>query len=97
MELVAIGTSQFLLGFALTGVEAVLANRANVLEKVAQHRNAGIIILDEQLLEGLAPLEIESLQTSISPVILTVAQDSTEHNRRLRHTIKTTLGVDLFA
>ena len=96
LELVAVGSSQFLLGFALAGVETVLANTDTVMDRVQEHKNAGIIILDESLLHGLAPHDVEALQTSVTPVIVPLAADSAEHTKRLRQTIKTTLGVDLF-
>ncbi len=96
MEIVAIGTSQFVIGFSLAGVRTHVAQRKDVLEAIERHKEAGIIILDEELVAQLHPAELEELQTSASPVVLILGKDSAEHERRLRNTIKTTLGVDLF-
>lgn len=96
MELIVIGTTEFLPGFALAGVrKTVLASPKDVMTRIKEHSSAGVIILDETLTQGLSPFEIESLETSIQPVIITLAKDSREQETRLRRTIIGTLGVDL--
>jgi len=96
MEVVAVGTSKFLLGFALSGVKTVLANGENVIEHIGALENAGIIILESSLLDALTHVERERLETSVTPVIITLSEDGAEETTRLKHMIKNTLGVDLF-
>ena len=96
MELVVIGTTEFLPGFALAGVrEIVLATPKTVMDTIKQHTNAGLIILDEELMHELSSAEREKLETSVQPVIITLAKDSRQQDERLRRTVMNTLGVDL--
>jgi vacuolar-type H+-ATPase subunit F/Vma7 len=96
MEIVIIGATEFLPGFALAGTRTtVLANRKDVLEKVAQHKDASVIILDESLAASLTAAQRQELETSIRPVIITLSKDSAEKRMRLRRSIMSTLGVDL--
>ncbi len=96
MELVIIGTTEFLPGFALAGVRrTVLANRKNVLERIAHNSDAGIIILEESLAEGLTIQQRQELETMVKPVVITLSKDSAQKRAQLRRSITGTLGVDL--
>jgi V/A-type H+/Na+-transporting ATPase subunit F len=96
MELVVIGTTEFLPGFALAGARnTVIANAKNIMEKIKEHHEAGLIILDEQLTKELSAIQREELETSIKPVIITLAKDGEQQASRLRRTVMNTLGVDL--
>ena len=95
-DLVVIGSTEFLPGFALAGVhKSVLANDQNVLEKINEHKDAGIIILEEKLTQGMSFVQRETLETSLKPVIITLSKDGTRQQERLRRNIMNTLGVDL--
>jgi|GEM_PF-4028396 len=95
-ELVVIGTTVFLPGFALAGVKhTVLARRSDVLEKIAAHKDAAIIVLDETLLCDITPQERDALDLSIAPIIIALSIDNTRQTERLRRNIMSTLGVDL--
>lgn len=96
MELVVIGTTEFLPGFALAGVRnTVLASSTEVMSRIKEHSDAGLIIIDERLLNELSAAQREELETSIKPVIITLAKDSQQQEARLRRTVMNTLGVDL--
>lgn len=98
MDLVAIGTSPFLPGFALAGVETVMARNANEAIASARSRKPGsILIIEEQLTRSLAPSERAWLETSVDPIIITIGADDVAQSDRLRRAIKSTLGVDLLA
>jgi len=96
MELVAIGTTRFLLGFELAGVEkTVLATPDNIRGKLAEHKDAGIVIVEESLLAKLQQEERDRIETNISPVIITLSATGEEQQERIRKAVKNTLGVDL--
>jgi vacuolar-type H+-ATPase subunit F/Vma7 len=95
MELVAIGSTRFLPGFALAGVQnTVLANKGNVMEKVSAHKNAGIIMLEEELLTEITTAQRQELETSAQPVVIFLGKTNNQEDR-LRRSIINTLGVDL--
>jgi V/A-type H+/Na+-transporting ATPase subunit F len=95
MELVVIGSTEFLPGFALAGVrKTVLATKHDVLDKIKEHQDAGIIILDDNLTTDLTFAQHEQLEASVKPVILPLGKQATQHDR-LRKSIISTLGVDL--
>jgi vacuolar-type H+-ATPase subunit F/Vma7 len=96
MEIVVIGATSFLPGFALAGVrKTILATKNSVLEQVEQHHDAGIIILDETLLADVAQAKRDELETRIKPVVIVLARDGANQKLRLRRAIMNTLGVDL--
>jgi vacuolar-type H+-ATPase subunit F/Vma7 len=95
-QIVVIGTTEFLPGFALAGVRnTVLANPQTVLQQIDAHRDAGIIILEEELSRDLPIARREELETSVRPVIIMLAKDPTGQTSRLKRAIMNTLGVDL--
>lgn len=95
MELVVIGTTGFLPGFALAGVrKTVLCGADDVMRNIEQHQES-IIILDERLAAALPPQQRETLETSVRPVVITLAKDGAAQEARLRRAIMNTLGVDL--
>ena len=94
MEIVAIGTSQFLLGFSLAGIEkTILATKETILDLVYQQQ--GIVLLDERLTNHLTFVEREQLETSIDPVVLSLGEKGDQQIARLQRAVKETLGVDL--
>jgi len=96
MEIVVIGTTAFLPGFALAGIHTtVLANADTMMQKVREHEDAGIIVLDETLTTKLDLQEKITLETSIKPVIILLSTDDTQQTVRLKKAIINTLGVDL--
>jgi V/A-type H+/Na+-transporting ATPase subunit F len=96
MTLVAIGTTEFLPGFALAGVrKTILADSQTVLARIEENRNAALIIVDEKLLAALSPVAREQLELSITPIIIVLGQDDAS-TQRLRQNIRETIGADLF-
>ena len=95
-QIVVIGTTGFLPGFALAGVRnTVLASTETVEQQLETHKEAGIIILEEELASHLSTARREQLEISIKPVIIMLAKDPSGQTQRLRRAIINTLGVDL--
>ncbi|MDD9953220.1 MAG: hypothetical protein OXR66_02700 [Candidatus Woesearchaeota archaeon] len=95
MELIALGSPDFLLGFSLAGVKTVVAEQENVMETIHAQKKAGIIMLDAELTHNLTLYEHEELDNSTQPVVISLARDDTERSNRLQQAIKNTLGVDM--
>ena len=92
-DIVVIGGQSFTSGFALAGVrKAVTATSQTALQEIAQHKDAGIIIVESSIIEGLSTQERESIETSVRPIIITLGNDK---RGRLKQQIISTLGVDL--
>jgi len=95
-EIIVIGTTGFLPGFALAGVRnTVLASAETVEKQLDAHKEAGIIILEEELTSKLSTARREQLEISVKPVIIMLAKDPSGQTMRLRRAIMNTLGVDL--
>jgi vacuolar-type H+-ATPase subunit F/Vma7 len=95
MELVAIGSTAFLPGFALAGVQkTVLASPKDIMEKVKECNDAGIILLEEELLTDITTAQRQTLEISTNPVIIFLGRTNNQEER-LRKAIINTLGVDL--
>lgn len=96
MEIAAIGTTDFLLGFELAGVgRTYAATKETLLDRIGACADAGIIIVDETLAAGLSPAQRAALETSIAPVIILLAKNGAPQMERLRRELRNTLGVDL--
>jgi vacuolar-type H+-ATPase subunit F/Vma7 len=95
MDIIVIGTTAFLPGFALAGVRhTFLGTPENVQQLIGEHKEA-IIILDEELTKGLPRATMQEFETSITPVIITLTKDATRQQQRLKQAITGTLGVDI--
>jgi vacuolar-type H+-ATPase subunit F/Vma7 len=95
-EIVVIGSSAFVAGFALAGVRRTeLASAQTVLATLQHHMDAGLIILEEELMAPLPPSRRQEIETSIRPVIIPLSRDAAAQTRRLRSAVINTLGVDL--
>lgn len=96
MEVVVIGGTGFLPGFELAGVRTtVLASKSDVLDRIKEHKDAGLIILDESLTVELPFTKREEIETSVKPIIISLSKDGSAQQARLKRAIINTLGVDL--
>lgn len=93
---VVLGTTDFVMGFALAGVRTSLVTRKNeLLNAINSNVDAGIVIVDEDIAEDLPQKKRDELETSISPIIIFLGRDESKITGRLKKNIKSTLGVDL--
>ena len=92
-ELIAIGTSRFLPGFALAGVKTQLASAEDVERHIRDAE--GIAVVEGGLFETIPDEERYELQAGVSPVVIPLSEDNKGELQRLRGMIRSTLGVDL--
>lgn len=96
VNLVALGKSEFLLGFRLAGINTIEAkNSEEDFTKLMQNIEIGIIITDEQTMAALPEAFREKIESAVKPVVVVLS--TTEAGREtLRKKIKKSIGVDLW-
>lgn len=94
-KIIALGTTEFTLGFRLAGIEVVPLHSAEEdFQRLFENPEIGIIITDETTMEQLSPFFRESVEGRVKPV--TVVVSATASNETMRKKIKKAIGVDLW-
>lgn len=97
MKIIALGQSEFILGFRFAGIPALETQDALAdFESAMAEPEIGIIITDEVTMSTL-PLDFrEKVEASVKPVTVVLSRDATS-NETLRKKIKKSIGVDLWS
>ncbi len=96
-KIIAIGKSEFTVGFRLAGIETIDAkDTKEEFEKAAASPEVGIIITDEQTMNELPLFYREIVESRVRPVTVVVSTDAAS-NETLRKKIKKAIGVDLWS
>lgn len=96
-SIIALGRSEFLLGFRLVGIVTFEAHAPQEdFEKWLAVPDVGIIITDEETMSQLPPFFRETVEGKVKPITLVVSSDATS-NEALRKKIKKSIGVDLWS
>jgi|SRR3989338_1479167 len=91
MNIAALGSSVFTLGFRLAGVRQVSENAAD-MNTLLREDNLGIIITDTATFDALDDNTKEDALRSIKPVVVVVSDQPQEELRKM---IIRSIGVDL--
>lgn len=96
-KIIAIGGSEFTLGFRLAGVDTLETKTPKEdFEKIFENKNIGIVITDEKTLQQLPQHLREEIESRVRPV--TVALSTTAAAQEtLRKKIIKSIGVDLWS
>ncbi|MBI5003078.1 hypothetical protein HZC31_06855 [Candidatus Woesearchaeota archaeon] len=96
-KIIALGPSEFVLGFRLAGVETRETQSAKEdFEALFADSALGIIITDETTMQQLPLFFREAVEARVKPVTVVVSADATS-NETLRKKIKKSIGVDLWS
>lgn len=98
MELAICGSSAFALGFSLSGIRhtrIVNGDATTAFRELMADANIGIILTDQQTLDGLPEHTRQSVQASVKPVVVAISADPAAQDN-LRKMIKKSIGVDLW-
>ncbi len=99
VEIVAIGTSEFVLGFQLAGIrKAIVVNNKDAQEqfkKLLIDPNVGIILTDDGTIAAVGEQLQQDIQKLAKPVVVTLSIADTAHDA-LRKMIQKSIGVDLW-
>jgi V/A-type H+-transporting ATPase subunit F len=99
----AMGGSDFTLGFELVGIKKIIATdnldadgRLELITETMRNDTIGIIIMDEEILNGINVYERQQLESSIRPVVVLLRSEPGDSGT-LRRQIMRAIGVDLYA
>ena len=93
MEIAVAGTSEFTLGFRLTGIKKVVDVKGDSdIIRLRNDASVGVVIMDTQSNDMLAENVREDIINSINPVFVIV---SAQPQQELRKMIIRAIGVDL--
>ena len=96
-KIIALGPSEFVLGFRLAGIETRETQSAKEdFETLFADGSIGIIITDETTMQQLPLFFRETVEARVKPVTVVVSADATS-NETLRKKIKKSIGVDLWS
>lgn len=96
-KIIALGTTEFLLGFRLSGIPTFEASSPKEdFERFLADSEIGIIISDEATMTQLPSLFREAVEARVKPVTVVVSPDAAG-NETLRKKIKKAIGVDLWS
>ncbi|HJJ36325.1 MAG TPA: V-type ATP synthase subunit F [Methanocorpusculum sp.] len=99
MEIAVIGKKDFVIGFQLAGIQKTYSAEtpdqlAEVIQKVMDDANVGILVLQATDLESLPRRLQVIIENSVRPTIVTLGGQ--EAGLSLRERIKRSVGVDLW-
>jgi vacuolar-type H+-ATPase subunit F/Vma7 len=103
VTIAAVGSNQFVVGFQLAGIRETIeisegqegkANAFSQLKGLKKRKDIGIIIIEEQVMDGLQPHERIELEMSIEPVFIPLSTKIQQDS--LRKLIKKSVGIDLW-
>lgn len=97
MELAAVGSEDFVLGFKLVGIRRTFAVPDEELEakitEVMEDKNIGVLIVHASSLSKISAVFRKKLIDSPKPVVISVGEEEEED---LRSKVKRAIGVDLY-
>lgn len=97
MEIVVVGSSDFVLGFRLAGIRrAYEADKDLVtrVQSILEDRSVGILVMHQDDLEKLPSSLRNILDKSVEPTVITLG--GARESSSLREKIKQSIGVDLW-
>lgn len=97
MEIVVVGSSDFVLGFRLAGIRrAYEADKDLVtrVQSILEDRSVGILVMHQDDLEKLPSSLRNILDKSVEPTVITLG--GAGESSSLREKIKQSIGVDLW-
>ena len=96
MEIAAVGSDAFIIGFRLAGIDNVFSTTTETMEstlkKVMAEGHYGIIIVHDHEVDHISKATKELMMQSIKPVLIQIGGEEGE----LRNKVKATIGVDLY-
>ena len=96
MQIAAVGSDAFIIGFRLAGIDNVFSTTTETMEstlkKVMAEGKYGIIIVHDHEVDHISKTTKEMLLQSINPVLIQIGGEEGE----LRKKVKATIGVDLY-
>jgi V/A-type H+-transporting ATPase subunit F len=92
MEIAAVGSPDFVVGFRLVGVETSPETFEKIVQEILDNRNVGIMVVDMKDVERLSASVRKKLTDSTTPVVIPIGTDEGD----IRDKVRRAIGVDLY-
>ena len=92
-----LGSNEFVVGFQLAGIKDTIEvsnNPMNDINKLKTQKEAGVVVVEEKILEGLDKHQKLEVEDSVDPVFIPVSTKVEQDS--LKRLIKKSVGVDLW-
>jgi len=96
------GGTEFTLGFELSGVRTIISttdlsaeNRLELLFQTLKRQDIGVLIADEESLQGMSSHDRTLIENQIRPVLIVLSKDNHDTGS-LRRAIIRAIGVDVY-
>lgn len=97
-EIGVLGSDEFTLGFKLIGINKVFHSEQGkafeTIRSTMQDPELGILVVEEDALEGMHPEDRQQIENSVKPVIVILSKRGSSQS--LRQSIIRAIGVDLW-
>jgi V/A-type H+-transporting ATPase subunit F len=99
MEIAVIGSSEFIVGFRLAGIQKIFAAEdeeklKKYITQVMDDENVGILVMNSSDIEKIPVRLRTTLENSIRPTVIAIG--GAEGGMSMRERIKRSVGVDLW-
>ncbi len=92
MEIAAVGTPEFTLGFELVGIKTYNYEKAEEIKRLTKDK-IGVIIMEDKTMNSIDEYERKEFEDSIKPLFVVL---STEHSQEnINKLIKRSIGIEL--
>jgi|TARA_Y100000310_G_scaffold318480_1_gene372612 V/A-type H+-transporting ATPase subunit F len=97
VKMSVLGSNEFVVGFQLAGIKdaiEVSSNPMNDINKLKSQKEAGVVVVEERILEGMDKHQRLEVEDSVDPVFIPVSTKIEQDS--LKRLIKKSIGVDLW-
>ncbi|MBI2142214.1 hypothetical protein HYU15_01840 [Candidatus Woesearchaeota archaeon] len=92
MEVAAVGSSEFTLGFELVGIRSHNYTKPEEIKSLEQER-IGVIIIDDKTMNRLDEFSRKEFEDSLRPLFVVLSEAETQEN--IAKLIKRSIGIEL--
>ena len=96
MEIAAVGSPDFVVGFRLAGIRMVVETDHEMFEKtvlqIMDNKNVGIMVVDMKDVEMLSASLRKRMTDSTAPVVIPIGEDEGD----IREKVRRAIGIDLY-
>lgn len=92
MQVVAVGTAEFTLGFELVGIKTHNFQKAEEIKTLAKEPT-GVIIIDKKTMDGFDEFDRKEFEDSIRPLFVVLSTKDTSEN--ISKLIRKSIGIEI--
>ncbi len=92
MDVVAVGTEEFTLGFELVGIRTLNYSKPEEIKTLAKDQ-IGIIIIEQKTMDSFEEYQRKEFEDSIKPLFVVLSTEASQEN--INKLIKRSIGIEL--